>query len=168
MSVNSIMEILKKKGISNFDIYNLCEKLKVPLNDILMRDQIENKQLQDGNYVFNMDTSDGRGNHWCSFVLDNKTIYYFDSYGMPCAEECVTAWDRVGYKIKCNSVHIQDLKSQLCGFYCIYFLICMQYGAGSKLARMKKCIKSFIMDDYRKDKQNDKLVKEYITKFLKQ
>jgi hypothetical protein len=54
------MDIIKKKGLTNVDIWNLCEKLKVPLHDILMRDQIMGKQLQDGYYVLNLDTS-GQG-----------------------------------------------------------------------------------------------------------
>jgi hypothetical protein len=164
------MNIIKKKSITDGDIITLCKKLNVSLNDILMRDELTAKPLEDGNYILNLDTTNGVGTHWTAFHIDTsaKTIYYFDSFGEPCPNECAVAWAKAKFKIKCNATHIQDIKSKLCGFYAVYFLQCMENGAGiSKLDKMKKCIKSFVVNDYEKDKGNDALVKQYLTDLVK-
>jgi hypothetical protein len=162
------MNIIKKKSITDIDIYSLCDSLKLPLNAIIMRDQLNESTLEEGNYILNLNTSSEQGSHWTSFVVDKKTIYYLDSYGKVPPEEAVLLWNKNKYKVICNNAHIQDIASVECGFFAVYFLLVMNYGTGrTKTEVMKKCIKSFIIDDYKKDKNNDKLVKEYLKQFLK-
>jgi hypothetical protein len=139
--------IKKKKTLSNFDLEELGKVLRVPF-DFIMRDQLTANTLNDGNYILNLDTSTGQGTHYVAFVVDNasKTVYYFDSYGQVPPNEAVVLWTANKFKVKCNSVHIQDLKSRLCGFYAIYFLLFMSHATGrSKLDVMKKCINSFFL-----------------------
>jgi hypothetical protein len=163
------MNIIRKKSITNTDIYNLCEKLHLPLTDIYMRDDVAKHAIEDGYFILNLNTSREPGSHWVSYVVDSvtKTVYYFDSYGMVPPNECVTFWSFHRYKIKCNSSHIQDEYSKSCGFFAVFFLLCMYFGTGrSKLDIMKKCINAFIINDYENDKENDKLVKEYLRHFF--
>jgi hypothetical protein len=161
------MDIIKKKTtLSNFDLDKLGEALNVPF-DFIMRDQLSVNTLQDGNYILNLDVSSGTGSHYVSIVVDNKTVYYFDSYGEPPCQEAVVLWSMHKYKVKCNATHIQDLKSRLCGFYAMYFLLFMTHATGrSKLDVMKKCINTFIGNDYEKDKNNDVIVKNNLRSFL--
>jgi hypothetical protein len=59
-----------------------------------MRDQVPQTAFEDGNYVLNLDDSTSGGTHWIGFVVNTakKSIYYFDSYGMPCPQECLDTW----------------------------------------------------------------------------
>jgi hypothetical protein len=162
------MNIIKKSSITDIDIYSLSDSLKLPLNAIIMRDQLNESTLEEGNYILNFNTSNESGSHWVSFVIDKKTVYYFDSYGKVPPEEAVLLWGKNKYKVICNNVHIQDIASTACGFFAVYFLLVMYYGTGrTKSEVMKKCIKTFLVDDYKKDKQNDKIVKDNLRQFLK-
>ena len=53
----------KLNALSDFDIKNYAEKLKLPLKNILMRDEIKDN-LGVGFYVINLDTSNNEGTHW--------------------------------------------------------------------------------------------------------
>jgi hypothetical protein len=163
------MDIIKKKTtLSNYDLEELGKAFQVSF-DFIMRDQLTVNTLIDGNYILNLDTSNGSGTHYVAFVVDNasKTVFYFDSYAAPPPNEAVVLWTANKFKVKCNAKHIQDLKSRLCGFYAIYFLLFMTHATGrSRLDVMKKCINTFITDDYKNDKQNDKIVKDNLIKFL--
>jgi hypothetical protein len=127
------MQIIKKKTtLSNYDLNSLGEAFHIPF-DFIMRDQLTRSTLDDGNYILNLDTSDNPGTHYVAFVVNNasKTVFYFDSYGAPPPNEAVVLWTANKYKVKCNSVHIQDLKSRCCGFYAMYFLLFMTHATGS-------------------------------------
>lgn len=81
--------------------------------------------------VFNLDPHDKSGSHWiaCCLLLDERAIYYFDSYGLPPPPQ-VSRFMRsfilqdAGLELKYNGRRFQFGNSE-CGMYCMYFLICM-------------------------------------------
>jgi hypothetical protein len=81
--------------------------------------------------VFNLDPSDKSGSHWiaCCILLDERAIYYFDSYGLPPPPQ-ISRFMRsfilqdAGLELKYNGRRFQFGNSE-CGMYSMYFLICM-------------------------------------------
>ena len=67
---------------TNTQLMNFAEKMKLPLNDILMRDEM-NELKDDGFYIINLDDSNGNGTHWTALYYNNNPLnsYYFDSFG---------------------------------------------------------------------------------------
>jgi hypothetical protein len=81
--------------------------------------------------VFNLDPHDKNGSHWiaCCILLDQRAIYYFDSYGLappPQISRFMRSFigQDAGLTLKYNARQFQFGNSE-CGMYCMYFLICM-------------------------------------------
>lgn len=67
----------------------------------------------EGNYVLNLDSSEGPGTHWVAVYGDE----YYDSFGVDPPK--ILAKKRV-----INYNQTQDLKSNLCGLYaCLYIFL---------------------------------------------
>ena len=71
----------------------------------------------DGMVVVNTDEHDQPGEHWIA-VYDNE---YFDSYGLPPEDERL--WTFIGSNVVYDNVPLQQVLSNACGFYCVYFLL---------------------------------------------
>ena len=71
--------------------------------------------------IINLDSLENAGT--VGFVVLHLTItslvWYFDSFGMGYPEEFTTSY---GKQILYNSSQYQNIKSVLCGYYCLYFL----------------------------------------------
>ena len=76
-------------------------------------------------YVINSDTSDKKGEHWVVVYFDkNRRGEYFDSYGLPPAVLGLEAYmDRFSLDWIYNRKTIQSLFSNVCGHYCVYFIL---------------------------------------------
>ena len=76
-------------------------------------------------YVINSDTSDKKGEHWVAVYFDkNRRGEYFDSYGLPPAILGLEAYmDRFSMNWIYNRKTIQSLFSNVCGHYCVYFIL---------------------------------------------
>lgn len=70
-----------------------------------------------GMYVINTDEHDEPGEHW--LAVYNKE--YFDSYGLPPLDRRIIQF--LGSDVMYNTVHLQQLMSNACGFYCVYYLL---------------------------------------------
>ena len=80
--------------------------------------------------IINLDDLEGPGTHWvtCYPLKDNKTQYYFDSFGMPYPEEYKARAKYDNVKVIYNTNQYQHVKSLLRGYFCIYFLNEMHKG----------------------------------------
>jgi len=67
--------------LSNYEIIKLCYKLKINLNGIYAKDELENINLENGFYIINLDHSYNQGTHWTCFGINNFEHCYFDSFG---------------------------------------------------------------------------------------
>ena len=77
----------------------------------------DSKILSDRGFV-NIDNGSQGGTHWtCFIVIDNKS-YYFDSFG---GQPDKFLLKQLSKPIIYHIYKIQDINSQLCGSYCLYF-----------------------------------------------
>ena len=66
----------------------------------------------------NIDDGSQNGTHWtCFYIKDNKS-YYFDSFG---GQPDEFLFNQLPKPIINLNYKIQDIYSQLCGSYCLYF-----------------------------------------------
>lgn len=150
------------KTISNLSLLDLAEKFNIKLNDVIMKDQIP-EHILNGNYIINLNDSGESGSHWTCFHKDGTTIFWFDSFGMPPVQRIVDILEKtppVDY-LHYNSNTIQNIKSTMCGFYCLGFFLALKHFKGTKKERIHTFQRMFNLAD---TKVNDKILKEFLLK----
>ena len=70
-----------------------------------------------GMYVVNANEQEKPGEHWLA-VNDKE---YFDLYGLPPQDERLI--EMLGSYVVYNAVPLQQVMSNVCGFYCVYHLL---------------------------------------------
>jgi hypothetical protein len=146
--------------LSNFDLLELCRRLNIKAHGVFMKDQLPSK-CKVGNYFINLDSSTtGRyGTHWVVLVCGrNDDCCYFDSFGVPAPEEVKTFIKTTYKRHYYNNEIIQDLDSQLCGYYCVGLLNYIKNSDKSMLEAIQSYIDMFLEDTTR----NDILLQKYI------
>ncbi|GFV05732.1 uncharacterized protein TNCV_2450601 [Trichonephila clavipes] len=81
--------------------------------------------------VVNTDTRDQEGSHWLAmYIKDKDTLEFFDSYGLPPEMYGVHIFKYAEQftNVKWNKKSIQSLTSNVCGLYCVYFLLKISRG----------------------------------------
>lgn len=76
--------------------------------------------------VINTDKHTDVGSHWLAlFIEENRTLEFFDSYGLhpETYGEDIARFVMNYPKLKYNTVSLQSPTSNVCGQYCIYFLV---------------------------------------------
>ena len=128
------------KPLSNIDLYNWVKKLNIKhFRGVYSRDNLPEMIKEPECGIINLDTQLGPGTHWvCYRNIEKGTespfdpqgskgseapfTEYFDSFGLPMAEE-ISAYLRTGNKkIYYSSDEIQERNSVLCGYWCLYYL----------------------------------------------
>ena len=85
-------------------------------NGVFSRDTIKN-----GAYVINLDEYRDIGTHWVVLYVNNKTIKYFDSFGVEHIPKEIIKF--IGNKkIITNIFRMQAYDSIMCGYFCIGFI----------------------------------------------
>jgi|688.fasta_scaffold83687_4 hypothetical protein len=117
--------------LTNTQVWELAERMEVPLIFCNFKDKLKNKKLQyNKSYIVNLENEfdeDGypnSGSHYVCFQVNkypNGSIepIYFDSYGQPQPD---TLTDFVGGIMPHNDKDVQSLMNQACGWYCLAFL----------------------------------------------
>ena len=87
---------------------------------VYSRDNLPDK-IKDGAYVINLDEYSDIGTHWIALYVNNKTITYFDSFGIEHIPKDVKKF--IGNThIVTNIYRIQNYDSIMCGYFCIGFI----------------------------------------------
>ena len=76
--------------------------------------------------VVNTDKHNEKGTHWLAvYIQDKKTLEFFYSYGFPPVTygEDITRFVKMYPRIRWNTTSLQSLTSNVCGQYCIFFII---------------------------------------------
>ena len=77
--------------------------------------------VKNGAYVINLDEYRDIGTHWVALYVNNKTVTYFDSFGVEHIPKEVIKF--IGNKnIITNIYRIQAYDSVMCGYFCIGFI----------------------------------------------
>ena len=89
-------------------------------NGVFSRDNL-GSAVKNGAYVINLDEYHDIGTHWVALYVNNKTITYFDSFGVEhIPREIIKFIARK--KIITNIYRIQAYNSIMCGYFCIGFI----------------------------------------------
>ena len=84
-------------------------------------------KIKDGAYVINLDEYSDIGTHWVALYVNNKTVTYFDSFGVEhIPKEAKTFINNKN--IIANIFRIQAYDSAVCGYFCIGFYQLYVYG----------------------------------------
>ena len=149
---------------SNYELLNICEKLKIPLVGIYSKDQIP-KELSNGGYIINLqdlyDKETGEkneGTHWTGlYVFKNNQAIYFDSFGFPPPNIIVQLLKKQNIKCQINLKEIQNINSSTCGKYVIAFLI--------YVSKYSLNIEPFITQFSDDPEKNNKLLQSFLSHF---
>ena len=88
-------------------------------NGVYSRDNLPDK-IKDGPYVNNLDEYLDIGTHWIAIYVNNKSVTYFDSFGV----EYITKEIKKiinNKNIIANIFRLQAYDSVMCGYFCIGF-----------------------------------------------
>ena len=122
--------------LSNYDISDICDYLKIPLIKIISKNEL-NGTPKNGGYIVNLQSSNaGDGTHWVCFYVRGDIAVYFDSFGEVPPIEVINFL--TNKNIYYNDLHIQDFNDDSCGFYCVAFLHYMDNHKGNLKVLSKK------------------------------
>ena len=95
-------------------------------NGVYSRDNSPNK-TKDGTYVINLDEYSDIGTHWIALYVHNKTVTYFDSFGV---EHIPKEIKKIinNKNIIANIFRLQAYDSVMCGYFCTGFTDVMLKG----------------------------------------
>lgn len=139
-------------SLTNFDIFELTNKMKLPLNNILMKDKPDEIN-KDGFYIINLDDSNGEGTHWTVCYYHPLKSYYNDSFGFVPPIQIEEKLKPYKY----NDADIQDYNSKACGWYCIAFIKFL-HDKNNKEVAFNEFLRMFSKDT----KENDGILKRYL------
>ena len=105
--------------LTNFEIQDYYQN-EPRFIGVYSRDNLPDK-VKDGAYVINLDEYSDIGTHWIALHVNNKTVTYFDSFGVEHIPKEVQKFidDR---NIISNIYRIQNYDSIMCGYFCIGFI----------------------------------------------
>ena len=105
--------------LTNFEIQAYSQN-KPRFNGVYSRANLPDK-IKDGTYVIYLDEHSDIGTHWVSLYVNNKTVTYFDSFGVEHILEEIKKF--INNKIIiANTYRVQNYDSIICGYFCIGFV----------------------------------------------
>ena len=105
---------------TNFEIQEYYQN-KPRFNGVFSRDNLPNG-IKKGAYVINLDEYRDIGTHWVALYVTNKTILYFDSFGVEHIPKEIIKFIGNNKKIVTNIYRIQAYDSIMCRYFCIGFI----------------------------------------------
>ena len=108
--------------MSNFDLLEWCKYLKIPINNVLSRDQRVAHNHKFGLFIYNLEPHYMSGSHWVATYVKDNVINYFDSFGMQPFQELVNHAVHKNLTLLHQDQQIQNLYTTTCGYFCLYFL----------------------------------------------
>ena len=150
--------------ISNFQLQEIAEERGLDLIGVFSKDKLPNERVA-GSYIVNLqDYDDGGGAHWVVFkIFSNAKCCYFDSFGMPMPQD-VNSWLMKFKPVATNNRHIQHIKSQLCGYFCLAFIEFFN-DIDPKKQDVFELFDDFLNCFSTNEKVNDKIVMELLEKY---
>ena len=113
MKIITFKDFMKKYKLKN-DTMNERELQKIHNYPMYPRDS---KTYSDRGFI-NIDNGSLGGTHWTCFIVKYNKSYYFDSFG---GHPDKFLLKQIQKPIIYHNYKIQDIKSKLCGSYCLYF-----------------------------------------------
>ena len=110
---------LPPHALTNFEIQEYYQN-EPRFNGVFSRDNL-GSTVKNGAYVINLDEYHDIGTHWVALYVNNKTIIYFDSFGVEHIRREITKFI-TRKKIITKIYRIQAYDSIMCGYFCIGFI----------------------------------------------
>ena len=92
----------------------------IAFNGVFSRDNLPNT-IKNGAYVSNLDEYHDIGTHWVALYVNNKTVTYFDSFGVEHIPKEIIKFI-CNKNIITNIFRIQAYDSIMCDYFCIGFI----------------------------------------------
>ena len=112
----------KTVRMSNFDLLEWCKYLKIPIKNVLSRDETVPHNHTLSLFIYNFEPSYMSGSHWVATYVKDRVINYFESFGMPPFREIVNHAKERNLTLLHQNQQIQNLYTTTCGYFCLYFL----------------------------------------------
>lgn len=112
--------------LSNFDILQLINKLRIPhFHGVFMRDTLAKKKKMTARecWILNHGTSHTDGTHWTALAKNNNTAFYFDSFGKLPPPLEVIRYLGENIHLYYNTKKYQNYGTAICGHLCLRFLL---------------------------------------------
>ena len=107
--------------LTNFEIKAYYQN-EPRFNGVYSRDNLPDK-IRNGLYVINLDEYSDVGTHWIALYVNNKTVTYFDSFGVEHIPKEIKKFIN-NKNIITNMFRIQEYDSAMCG-YLVLSIICL-------------------------------------------
>jgi hypothetical protein len=144
---------------SNIFLEEEAKRLKIPLI-VVSKDELKQMSPKNGGYIINLQNSDrGSGTHWVGLYIYNKTAVYNDSFGGIPPVEVIKFCNKKLFNIVYNIDIIQNLKSDACGYFALFFLYAMDKYKTKDLRKV--LIKFTNLFSKKNTTYNDELLKKY-------
>ena len=108
--------------MSNFDLLEWCQYLKIPIKNVLSRDGNVPHNHKLALFIYNLEPSYMSGSHWIATYVKDNVINYFNSFGMQPFQELVDHAKRKNLTLLHQNQQLQNLYTTTCGYFCLYFL----------------------------------------------
>ena len=94
--------------------------MNLDLMGVYSRDNLPDK-IKDEAYIINLDEYSDIGAHWIALYVNNKTVTYFDSFGVEHIPKEIKKFIN-NKNIIANIFRIQAYDSVMCRYFCIGFI----------------------------------------------
>ena len=118
--VEKIFDAYGVNKTTNFQLIKWGNEMGIPNFHVVMRDEIQNIQGENVNFICNLHHSKLKGVHWSCVHSNNGKVVYFDSYGLPPTKEVEVLFE--GSEIDHNVFEIQKADKSYCGQLCLFVL----------------------------------------------
>jgi hypothetical protein len=151
--------------MTNIDLEKRAKEIAIPLVGVYSKDLLPS-YAKDGGYIINLQDStdeDGLplpGTHWTAFYIEKNRAVYFDSFGV-IAPRSVQTFLRRFKPWMFSTKHIQNVQSEICGYYVLYFLWFM-WTHRHRIKNLNKRFCAFLCLFSTSPERNKTLLEKYI------
>lgn len=109
--------------MNTHELEEKAAKLIANFDGVFARDYLPSRKKRNRSFIMNSDTSNLPGKHWIAVIVRNNVGYCFDPLGFP-PSPTLSSWLNRHYSIWSSNANrrVQPLYSELCGYYCLFFL----------------------------------------------
>ncbi len=149
------MSQVKNDRTTNEQLINFAKNYNVNVK-VMMNDQFT--VPLNGYYILNLENKGKSGSHWVCVICKTENCFYMDSFGAPPTKNVTMRLKEKYNKIYMNNVIIQDLDSEMCGWFCMGLI--MYVHKHPYLDLIKACDEYINMFDDDTDR-NNAILKKY-------
>lgn len=119
---------------TNTQLIDAAKRNHLPLNAVVFKDELQHIPVRDGAYIINLDNTNKNGGnggtHWCAFYIEGKKAFYFDPFAVHPPEAVERYLSK--YDTRMSVKQIQNIFSNVCGYYCLFFIYYMTKEKGQQ------------------------------------